>query len=146
MTDADVVRFFRNGYWILEAVVPDEVNRCAMDYLASNTHWEPTEIMNEDWFVDGVILNAEAAGAVRSLLGNDFAPPTLLPGSHFRCQRQKLMAQYGTIKGGVFTTAPAGSIFITTYNIWHRRAARTAPTEADIRNLLTYNYWRTADP
>ena len=37
MTDEDVVRFCRNGYWILEAAVPDGINRRALDYLASNT-------------------------------------------------------------------------------------------------------------
>ena len=194
MTDEDVVWFCRNGYWILEAVVPDEINRRALDYLASNTHLEPTEIMAEDWFVDGVILNPAAAGAVRSLLGGEFALPSLmanhrgtgpakpqdwhrdsgsrhgpelnylqvfyypqdvpremgptelLPGSHFLYQREKLMAHYGAIKGGVLTTGPAGSIFITSYNIWHRRAARTATAAAGVRNLLKYNYWRTADP
>ena len=194
MTDEGVVWFCRNGYWILEAAVPDEINRRALDYLASNTNGEPSEILQEDWFVDGVILNPAAAGAVRSLLGDDFALPTLmanhrgrgpakpqdwhrdsgslhgpalnylqvfyypqdvppemgptelLPGSHFLYQREKHMAHYGAIKGGVLTAAPAGSIFITAYNIWHRRAARTAPAAAGVRHLLKYNYWRTADP
>ena len=41
MTDEDVVWFCRNGYWILEAVVPDEINRRALDYLASNTTGSP---------------------------------------------------------------------------------------------------------
>ena len=194
MTDEDVISFCRNGYWILKGVVPDEINRRSMEYLGANPHWEPTKILDEAWFVDNVILNPAAAGAVRSLLGDDFgmpilmsnhrgrgpAPPQdwhrdggsrygpevnylqvfyypqnvspemgpteLLPGSHFLYQRERHMGHYGAIKGGVLAAAPAGSIFITSYNIWHRRGARTAPEEAGIRNLLKYNYWRTVEP
>ena len=39
--------------------------------------------------------------------------------------------------------APAGSIFITHYSMWHRATSSTA---AGIRNLLKYNYRRTAAP
>ena len=196
MTDEDVVWFCRNGYWILEGVVPDDINQRSMDYLSSHAghQSEPTEILEEDWFMDHVILNPKAAGAVRSLLGNNFTVPVLmsnhrgmrpappqdwhrdggsrygpevnylqvfyypqdvtpemgptevLPGSHFLYQREKHMAHYGSIKGGVLTAAPAGSIFLTSYNIWHRRSPRTAPENAGIRNLLKYNYFRTTDP
>jgi len=71
----------------------------------------------------------------------EMGPTELLPGSHFLYQREKHMAHYDAIKGSVLTAAPAGSIFLTSYNIWHRRGARTEPTS--IRNLLKYNYWRT---
>ena len=194
MTDEDVISFCRNGYWILEGVVPEEINKRAMEYLAESPVSEPSGVLQEAWFVENVILNPAAAGAVRSLLGNNFAlpvlmsnhrgrgpagpqdwhrdggsrygpelnylqvfyypqdvtsdmgPTELLPGSHFLYQREKHMGHYGAIKGGILTDAPAGSIFITAYNIWHRRAARSAPEEAGIRNLLKYNYWRTLDP
>ena len=45
MTDEDVVWFCRNGYWILEGVVPDDINQRSMDYLSSHAghQSEPTE-------------------------------------------------------------------------------------------------------
>ena len=39
--------------------------------------------------------------------------------------------------------APAGSIFVTAYGIWHRRMKSTAP---GVRNLIKYWYVRTAEP
>ena len=51
------------------------------------------------------------------------------------------MAHYGCIRGAVSTAAPAGSIFITMYQIWHRRGASSG---TGTRNLLKYFYWRTA--
>src|SRR5262249_46170108 len=155
-----------------------------------DTHWEPTSLLGRSWFVEGVLKNPAAAGAVRSLLGRDFALPILisnhpgalpsptsqgwhrdggsiytprldylqvfyypqkctpergptevLPGSHFMRSKTPLMAHYGTILGSVVPAAPAGSIFLTVYSLWHRR--RRATAEGGIRHLLKYNYWRT---
>ena len=78
MTDDDVIWFCRNGYWILEGVVPDEINRRAMDFLDEHPISEPSEILEEDWFVENVIVNPAAAGAVRSLLGDNFTLPVLM--------------------------------------------------------------------
>ena len=79
LLDQDVIDFCRNGYLMLPSVVSDDINRRVLDYLdnADSTH-EPTPIMKEDWFVDGVILNPQAAGAVRSLLGNNFTLPAII--------------------------------------------------------------------
>ena len=77
-TDDDLICYCRNGYWILEGVVPDEINRRAMDYLDAHPISEPSEILKEDWFIENVICNPEAAGAVRSLLGDNFAFPVLM--------------------------------------------------------------------
>jgi hypothetical protein len=73
----------------------------------------------------------------------EMGPTELLPGSHFLYSHAPWMAHYGAIAGAVRSTAPAGSIFITQYNIWHRRSAATA---SGVRNLLKYNYWRTVPP
>ena len=35
-------------------------------------------LLEEDWFVEHVLLNSEAAGAVRSLLGRDFTLPNII--------------------------------------------------------------------
>ena len=57
---------------------PAEINRRALAYLEANTYYEPTEILKEDWFVEHVILNPMAAGAIRALLGRDFGLPILM--------------------------------------------------------------------
>ena len=195
LTDSEVLKFCRDGYLVLEGVVPEETNHRTFEYLEDNTFRSPIEILQEDWFVDGVILNPEAVGAVRSILGNQFTlpikmanhrstspmlapqdwhrdggsrytceldylqvfyypqdtpldmgPTAVLPGSHFLYQRERHMGHYGDIRGAVYAEAPAGSIFLTIYSIWHRRAARTATASRGTRNLLKYNYWRTQAP
>ena len=73
----------------------------------------------------------------------DMGPTELLPGSHFLFSRQLSMGHYGRIRGSYQAVAPAGSIFITVYSIWHRRSESTA---TGVRNNMKYNYWRTAPP
>ena len=191
LTDTQVLEFCKQGYLLLEGVVPDEINSRAVSYLERKPSHEPTEILLEDWFIDNVILNSQAAGAVRSLLGQNFGlpiimsnhrvtcpspaqqwhrdgnsrhgpalnylqvfyypedcsldlgPTELLPGSHFLFSLSKNMGHYGGIRGAFRAAAPAGSIFITVYPIWHRRSAASGE---GLRNLLKYNYWRTALP
>ena len=191
LTDTQVLEFCKKGYLILEGVVPDEVNRRTVSYLDEHPHSEPTEVLDEAWFVESVICQPQAAGAVRALLGRNLAlpilmsnhrtqmpapaqswhrdggsqygpaihylqvfyypetcpremgPTELLPGSHHLFSHSGLMSHYGGIKGSVYAAVPAGSIIITQYAIWHRRSVSTA---TGIRNLLKYNYWRTAPP
>jgi hypothetical protein len=191
LTDTQVLEFCKNGFLMLKGVVPEAINQRTVTYLDQNTHYEPTEILDEAWFVENVILNKEAAGAVRSLLGQNFAlpilmsnhrvktpapaqgwhrdggsqfgdelnylqvfyypeectidlgPTELLPGSHFLFSHSPFMGHYGNIRGAYKAVAPAGSIFLTIYSIWHRRSVSVAE---GLRNLLKYNYWRTAMP
>ena len=188
LTDSQVLEFCKQGYLLLEGVVPDEINRRTISFLDKHPSHEPTEILMEDWFVDNVILNPQAAGAVRSLLSQNFGlpiimsnhrvvcpspsqhwhrdgnsihgpalnylqvfyhpedcsldlgPTELLPGSHFLFSLSKQMGHYGAIRGALRAAAPAGSIFLTVYSIWHRRSAASGE---GLRNLLKYNYWRT---
>lgn len=198
LTDSQVIDFCRNGFLMLPGVVPEEINHKVVDYLDSvDSSYEPTPIMEQDWFVEGVLMNPEAAGAVRSLLGAGFTLPAIisnhrgalpwlhphgwhrdggslytpkleylqvfylpeactdamgptevLPGSHFLRSKTPLMAHYGKIAGTVSTAGPAGTIFLTVYSIWHRRTrgSATATGRSPFRNLLKYNYWRTAPP
>ena len=198
LTDREVIDFCRNGYLMLPGVVPDEINEKVVDYLerVDSTH-EPTPIMKETFFVDGVLMNPQASGAVRSLLGSGFTlpllisnhrgplpythpqswhrdggtiytsaleylqvfyypeecneemgPTVLLPGSHFMRNKAPMMAHLGSIQGTVSTASPAGTIFLTVYGVWHRRSkAVSGPRgKSRYRNLLKYNYWRTAPP
>ena len=78
LTDTQVLDFCRNGYFILKDVVEEDVNRRATEFCDGDDHYEPTGILDEDWFVEGVILNKEAAGAVRCLLGANFHVPVLM--------------------------------------------------------------------
>lgn len=191
LTDTQMVDFCKNGFLMLEGVVPDEINRRAVAYLTDDPHSEPTGILKQDWFHDNVVVNQQAIGAVRSLLGREvglpiimsnhraqcpspaqgwhrdggskygphletlqvfylpedcpmeMGPTALLPGSHFLYAPSNLMGHYGAIRGMYYSAAPAGSIFITVYSIWHRRSAAVGH---GIRNLLKYNYWRTVAP
>ncbi len=188
LTDSQVVEFCKQGFLMLEGVVPDDINRRAFDFIEEHGH---VPIREEDWFVEQVLLNEEAAGVVRSLLGANFAIPTgvanhrikcpmpaqewhqdggsrvgpeithlqvfyypqdtplefgpteVLPGSHHLSTQQRWMQHYGSVRGAVRTAAPAGSIFVTAYPIWHRRSASTAE---GMRNMLKYCYWRMEPP
>lgn len=194
LTDSQVLEFCKRGYLMLEGVVGDDVNRRIVEYLETGDK-EPSDILRQDWFLNGVILQRDAAGAVRSLLGRGFGLPVLvsnhrvtcpsprqfwhrdgnsphgpalnylqvfyypqdvprelgptevLPGSHFLYTMgqlpQNYMGHYGGIRGSVYTTAPAGTIFVTVYSIWHRRSEATG---SGVRNNLKYNYFRTAAP
>jgi hypothetical protein len=70
-------------------------------------------------------------------------PTELLPGSHHLFNQARAMAHLGHVRGTYRAAGSAGSVFLTVYSIWHRRSGSTAP---GLRNLLKYNYWRTAAP
>ena len=202
LTDSQVLEFCKTGYLMFEGVVPDEINRKAMEYCDQYPVPEPRGILQEDWFVEHVIINPIVAGVLRSLLGADFhlpikmanhridcpmteekevqefpvmsgvwhvdgnyrytpelnflqvfyypqdtplemGPTQIVPGSHLIRNKGKFMFHLDGIRGAIPTAAPAGSIFITVYHIWHRRGPSTA---SGIRNLLKYFYWRTTPP
>ena len=46
----------------------------------------------------------------------------MLPGSHFLYAPGGMTQHYGRLRGSVYATSPAGSVFITDYSIWHRRS------------------------
>ncbi len=193
LTDSQVLEFCKAGILRLERVVPDEINRRVYEYLDEHPIREPSELLtDEPWFVENVILNPEAAGAIRSLLGKDFGlpilmsnhrhtepspsmkwhtdgyherspllnylqvfyypqdvtramgPTELLPSSHFLYSISAFMGHYENLRNVYSTAAPAGSIFITNYSVWHRKSASTIGGKA--RNLMKYNYYRTVPP
>jgi hypothetical protein len=193
LTDTQVLEFCKQGFLMLEGVVPDEINHKAFEYLEEHTE-HGCSVGSIDGAIENVLLNPHATGAIRSLLGKNFTvPPDLygpgnqikcpmpagpwhvdggavfgpqldclqvfyipqdtprelgptdvLPGSHFLiADGIPSMAHYGSIRGAVSTTGPAGSIFLTAYPMWHRRGASTAK---GVRNLLKYSYKRTVPP
>ena len=191
LDDLAVVEFCKKGYLLLEGVVPEDINRRTLEFVDAHPSNIVLELLDEPWFVEAVLRQPDAAGAVRSLLGNNFylpvimsnhrvecpgpaqewhtdggsqwgpavdylqvfyypqactrdlGPTEVLPGSHFLYSNRDYMAHYGNIQGSVHTVAPAGSIFITNYTIWHRRSESHG---SGVRNLLKYNYWRAESP
>lgn len=191
LDDTELLEFCKQGFLLLEGVVSEDVNQRTIEFVDAHPELEPTIIMDEDWFLEGVILEPEVAGAVRSLVGNQFGlpilisnhrvecpapaqewhtdsaaiwgpqldyvqvfylpqacprelgPTELLPGSHFLYSDRDYMRQYGRIRGSYHVVAPAGSICITNYSIWHRRAESWG---SGLRNNLKYSYWRTQPP
>ena len=65
LTDEDVVEFSKQGFVVLEAVVPDEVNRRTTAFLDEHPSMEPNEILGEPWFFDAVIKNPAATGVLQ---------------------------------------------------------------------------------
>ena len=70
-------------------------------------------------------------------------PTEILPGSHLKCGYGGILSRLRSVRDSFLTVAPAGTIFLTCYTIWHRRSASTG---SGIRNNLKYNYWRTSEP
>ena len=186
LTDTQVLELCKQGFLMLEGVVPDEINRRSFAYLDAHPSHEPSTILLEDWFVENVLLQPQVAGAVRSMLGRNVGLPVLMSNHRVKCPApaqgwhhdadssfgpeinylqvfyypQDVPPKMGPTEvlpgshltptqreaewnGGVPTTAPAGSVFITIYPILHRRSESTAE---GTRNLLKWNYWRTVPP
>ena len=70
-------------------------------------------------------------------------PTLFLPGSHLVPVAREQLDHFGNLAGQVMTSAPAGSVFLTAYSIWHRQPPKKS---ADVRNLLKWEAWRTMPP
>ena len=80
LADTQVLEFCKQGFLMLEGVVPDEINRRMCEYIEVNQFQTFQDTIGnplgqEEWFVEHVIKNPEAAGAIRSLLGRNFGLP-----------------------------------------------------------------------
>ena len=82
LTDTQVLEFCHRGYLILEGVVAPETNERVGEFIRAHPYaagdggeFEDDRLLAEEWFVKEVILNRQAAGAVRSLLGRQAALP-----------------------------------------------------------------------
>jgi len=83
--DTQVLEFCKQGFLMLDGVVPAEVNQRALDYLEAHPVIEPTALLQEDWFVRNVLVPPPVAGAVRSLLGPNFGLPNLISNHRVQC-------------------------------------------------------------
>jgi hypothetical protein len=98
LNDTQVLQFCRDGYLLLEGVVPDETNRRTCAWLAGEVEakpsyipagltatdlerirrsHEPSSIFLEEWFLRDVLLNEHLVGAMCALLGPHVGLPVL---------------------------------------------------------------------
>lgn len=105
LNDSQVLEFCRQGYLLLPGAVPDAINERTCAYLEGRipanpsylppgmtladlerirASHEPSSIFLEDWFIEQVLLNAQLAGVMRSLLGRRVGLPVLA--SHHRVE------------------------------------------------------------
>ena len=66
LTDTQVLEFCKNGYVMLESVVPDEINRRAFEFIETHGH---AGLLQEEWFVEEVLLNTQAGGCSEVIAG-----------------------------------------------------------------------------
>ena len=96
MSDTQVMEFCRQGFLVLEGIVPPEIDSKTLESLDAyyatqpedlpdRTASIPSDLLAESWFMDHVILHPQVTGVVRSLLGKNFALPTSLSNHRVRC-------------------------------------------------------------
>ena len=73
----------------------------------------------------------------------EMGPTLFLPGSHLVPIAREDLERFGNLAGQTMTAAPAGSVFVTAYSIWHRQPPKI---DQSTRNLLKWAYWRTEQP
>lgn len=80
LTDREVIRFCRDGYYELPEAVDKETCQHILDFLKDNPndHNQPSALLSEKWFVERLLCNGPTAGAVRSLLGSNFILPPVM--------------------------------------------------------------------
>ena len=82
LTDSQVIEFCRTGHLMLPGVVPGDVNEQAREVMdehhATTGKRQIGTLLEQDWFVENVMRNPEAAGAMRSLLGPNYREPEWL--------------------------------------------------------------------
>ena len=96
LNDSEVLEFCKNGYMLLDRVVPSEINKKVTAWVnepAGKAHVENyinlddryQDLAREQWFKDNVLLNDALAGALRSLLGKNFGLPSLIANHKSEC-------------------------------------------------------------
>ena len=96
MTDTQVMEFCKQGFLVLEGIVPPEIDLKTLAFLDAfyatqptdlpeRTATIPTDLFSEDWFRDNVVLHPQVTGVLRSLLGKDFTLPDFLSNHRIKC-------------------------------------------------------------
>ena len=96
MTDTQVMEFCKQGFLVLEGIVPREIDLKTLAFLDAfyatqptdlpeRTATIPTDLFSENWFRDNVMLHPQVTGVLRSLLGKDFTLPDFLSNHRIKC-------------------------------------------------------------
>ena len=86
LTDTEVLEFCKNGFMMLPGIIPGDINRRTLDFIEADPLGASTRLLaDEEWFVDAIILHPQVAGAVRSLLGNNFGLPVAMANHRVVC-------------------------------------------------------------
>ena len=89
LTDSEVLEFCKQGFLMLPGIVPEEINQKTLDFIeTSPTTTGALPLLETDWFLDNVLLHPRVAGAVRSLLGNNFGLPVHIANHRVVCPAQ----------------------------------------------------------
>ena len=86
LTDRQVIKFCRLGYLELEAAVAPEVCAKIIDFFREkeprgnlDEMGDACALMEEDWFLQGLVLCPSVIGAIRSLVGANFIYSNYIP-------------------------------------------------------------------
>ena len=85
LTDSQVLEFCKKGFMVLDSVVPPEINEKATAFANDNPSLQPSELGREEWFREHVLCNDALAGALRSLLGENFILPSQISNHRSEC-------------------------------------------------------------
>ena len=112
------------------------------------SHRSEAPFTAQGWHRDGFAKHSLQLNYLQLFYYPQAAPPELgptefLPGSHFLYAPARHMGHYDRIKGAFQSSAPAGSILLTAYTIWHRRPSASGQ---GTRDLLKYNCMRSSAP
>ena len=149
LTDTQVLEFCHRGYLILEGVVAPETNERVGEFIRAHPYatgdggeFKDDRLLAEEWFVKEVILNRQAAGAVRSLLGRQAALPTWM--FTHRSTQPKPAQQWRTATAASATGMPSTTCRYST--IPRTRPANSAPPKccpARIFSSTSDRIWAT---
>ena len=143
--------------WFIESVIKNPEVSGAIRSLLGKGFGLPNLISNhriqcpqpaQEWHYDGGDIFGPQLNYLQVFYypqdcPRELGPTELLPGSHFLYAPGGMTQHYGRLRGSVYATSPAGSIFITDYSIWHRRSESWG---SGLRNNVKYNYWRISEP
>ena len=87
LTDRQVIQFCRDGYMEFPGEVAQDVVDRAIAFIDDNPdhRQQPVPLLEEDWFLEGLIFAPAVAGAVRSLLGKGFQLTRMLANHDGKC-------------------------------------------------------------
>ena len=133
LDDEGVLAFCKKGFLTLEGVVDDEVNRRTSEFIEEHDGMKPTEILSEEWFVDAVIKNPQAAGAIRSAArqGIRSAHPDVPTTAFARPSRRKSGTRTAAPNSGLSLTSSRSSTCRRTARAsWAQRSWCPGPTSS----------------